>query len=205
MLSKTFIDTLTARTKVVEQTTDAEVVTVLARASDGYYYIPTLWAALLALLTPLLLHYLDFWFEWYDVLLTQWLVWLALSLLFQWSPIKMRLIPRNVLRTRAARYARLQFLEQGLHRTPDRLGVLLFVSLAERYVEILTDDGVARRIDNVVWQDMVGSFVQRVRRGELEPGLLASLDAIGEKLAATFPPTHQDNHLPDAPVVLAEP
>ena len=36
-------------------------------------------------------------------------------------------------------------------------------------------------------------------------GLLACLDAIGEKLAATFPPPHQDNHLPDAPVVLAEP
>lgn len=204
MLSQSFIDTLTARTKVVEQTTDAEVMTVLAPASDGYYYIPTLWAALLAMLTPLLLHYLDFWFEWYEVLLVQWLVWLALSLLFQWTPLKMRLIPRAVQRQRAARYARLQFLEQGLHRTTDRLGVLLFISLAERYVEILVDDGVARRIDNVIWQDMVGTFVQRVRKGELEPGLVACLDSIGEQLAAIFPPTHDGNQLPDAPVILAE-
>ena len=52
MISKQFFHTLQARVRQAEQATDAELVTVLAPASDGYRYIPTLWAALLAMLTP---------------------------------------------------------------------------------------------------------------------------------------------------------
>ena len=48
MISKQFFHTLQAKVREAELETDAELVTVLAPASDGYRYIPTLWAALLA-------------------------------------------------------------------------------------------------------------------------------------------------------------
>ena len=61
MISKQFFHTLQAKVREAELETDAELVTVLAPASDGYRYIPTLWAALIAMLTPLLVFELAFW------------------------------------------------------------------------------------------------------------------------------------------------
>lgn len=205
MISKQFIHTLNGRVKKVEQATDAELVTVLAPASDGYRFIPTLWAALLAMLTPLLVHELDFWIAWHEILMSQWAIWLLLTLLFQWTPIKMRLVPASVKRQRAALMARLQFIEQGLHRTRERLGVLIFVSLAEHYVEILVDDGVARHIDNQVWQEIIDEFVAQVKRGKVEDGFVECVRRTGEILSDAFPPTHERNELPDDLVVLKQP
>jgi len=39
----------------IEQQTDAELMAVIATASDDYYFVPTLWAAIIALFTPALL------------------------------------------------------------------------------------------------------------------------------------------------------
>ena len=55
----------------VEQKSDAELVTVLAAQSDDYHYIPTLWAALLAMLTPVALTLSNLWLEQSDILLAQ--------------------------------------------------------------------------------------------------------------------------------------
>lgn len=205
MISKQFFHTLQARVKQAEQATDAGLVTVLAPASDSYRYIPTLWAALLAMLTPLLVFELGFWLGWYEILLTQWAVWLALTLLFHWTPIKMLLIPKKVRRHRAALMARLQFVEQGLHRTHDRLGVLIFVSVAEHYVEILVDDGVARHIENAQWQAIIDDFTARIRKGEVEPGFIECVTRTGAILADAFPPTNDKNELPDSLIMLDKP
>src|SRR5690606_15062138 len=74
----------------VERETDAELVTVVARRADDYSYIPTLWAAAVALLTPgalasqwLTLPWLTLW----DVLLVQWLIFAALALALRWPPL----------------------------------------------------------------------------------------------------------------------
>lgn len=205
MISKQFFHTLNARVKKAEQATDAELVTVLAPASDGYRFIPTLWAALLAMLTPLVIHELDFWLGWKEILMIQWGVWLVLTALFQWGPIKMRLVPQSVKQHRASMMARLQFIEQGLHRTRDRLGVLIFVSVAEHHVEILVDDGVAQHIEDKVWEEIIEEFVAKVRSGKVEEGFVECVERTGEVLSDVFPPTHERNDLSDDLIVLEQP
>lgn len=205
MISKQFFHTLNARVKKAEQATDAELVTVLAPASDGYRFIPTLWAALLAMLTPLVIHELDFWLGWKEILMIQWGVWLVLTALFQWTPIKMRLVPQSVKQHRASMMARLQFIEQGLHRTRDRLGVLIFVSVAEHHVEILVDDGVAQHIEDKVWEEIIEEFVAKVRSGKVEAGFVECVERTGEVLSDVFPPTHARNDLSDDLIVLEQP
>ncbi|MBT6078553.1 MAG: hypothetical protein HOH02_11425, partial [Oceanospirillaceae bacterium] len=51
-----------------ESNTDAELVTVLAGQSDDYYFIPTMWAALIALVTPALLLQTNLWLSQTDLL-----------------------------------------------------------------------------------------------------------------------------------------
>jgi putative membrane protein len=186
----------------IERSTDAEVVTVLAAQADDYTYIPLLWAALIALLVPGIVNYHAGWLGQRDLLLTQWGSFAVLAFLFRVPAIMTRLVPRSVRHWRAANLARRQFLEQNLHHTAGDTGVLIFVSEAERYVEILVDRGIGSRVDDAIWQPMIEVFTAQVRRGQTLQGFLACIDSVGGVLAHHVPVTHTRNELPDRLVVL---
>ncbi|WP_327438736.1 TPM domain-containing protein [Pseudomonas donghuensis] len=186
----------------VERHTDAELVTVLASRADDYAYIPLLWASLLALVVPGIIHYLSGWMSVHSLLIVQWLTFIALCLLFRIPALTTRLIPRSVRHWRAANLARRQFLEQNLHHTVGGTGMLIFVSEAERYVEILVDEGISRRLDNQVWEAIVRRFTEQVRQGQTLQGFVSCIEACGELLSTHVPLTHERNELPNRLVVL---
>ena len=128
----------------VERHTDAELVAVLAARSDDYRYIPVLWAALAALTVPTIGLFTPFGGD--MIAAAQLAVFCVLAVVFRIPAIGTRLIPRGVRYWRAANMARRQFLEQGLHHTQGDTGVLLFVSEAEHYVEIIADRGIDRHV-----------------------------------------------------------
>ena len=185
-----------------EQRTDAEIVTVLAPRADDYSYIPLLWASLVALLVPAVVHFLIGGLDIYSLLMLQWASFIFLSLIFRIPAITTRLIPPRVRHWRASNLARRQFLEQKLHHTQDRTGVLIFVSEAERYVEILVDEGISRHLDNSDWGTIVSDFVRRVALGHTAEGFITCIDACAEVLAQHIPKTQTRNQLPNRLVML---
>ncbi|WP_449102141.1 TPM domain-containing protein [Pseudomonas extremaustralis] len=186
----------------VEQQTDAELVTVLAARADDYAYIPLLWASLIALVVPGVVHYLSGYLTMYTLLLAQWVTFIVLCLVFCLPRVTTRLIPRSVRHWRASNLARRQFLEQNLHRTIGSTGVLIFVSEAERYVEILVDDGISKRLDDSHWVGIVKAFTQQVKQGQTLAGFIACIEACGELLKVHVPVTQARNELPNRLVVL---
>lgn len=186
----------------VEKNTDAELVTVLARHADDYRYIPMMWAALLSLVVPLVLVWTPWWLAPLQVLLAQWTTLVVLALVFRWPPLMMRLVPPRVKQWRAANLARRAFLEQGLHHTRGATGVLVFVSEAERYVEIIADRGISQHVPDEHWQGVVDAFTARVKAGEILEGFLECIAACGKELTAHVPATESKNELPNHMVVL---
>jgi len=208
----------TEKAKLAQQISDAEartsgeIVTVIAQQSDGYRYIPIMWAALIALSVPgwfYLYQHLENagWASPVDSALTQvrvyqWqvLVFLGLAMLFQLPVCRMWMIPTSVKRKRAARHAREQFFLQDLHLTKERTGVLIFVSVAEHYVEIIVDAGIATVVDNSVWNDTVNEFIEHVRRRDIATGFERTIDHCSKILGEHFPanndrPNELPNHL----------
>ena len=185
-----------------EQNTDAELVTVLAAQADDYRYIALLWAGLAALLLPSLVTLFGEGMSARQLLLAQWLTFLALALLFRLEAMRLRLTPRAVRHWRAANLARRQFLEQKLHHTEGDVGVLIFVSEAEHYVEILVDRGIASRIDDATWQELVDRFTCQVREGKVLQGFLDCIEGCGEVLRERVPVTQPRNQLADRLIIL---
>lgn len=181
-----------------EARTSGEIVTVIARASGDYFYYPTLWAALLAILSPLLPIGLAVSFAPFGVIELQLLVFALLALIFRWPPIKMILVPRPIQRQYCARRAREQFLAQNMHTTRERTGVLLYVSVAERHVELLADAGIHARVPAGTWNKIVDEFTAQLKAGRIGGGFIAAVTAIGEHLVAHFPrPVDDRDELPD--------
>ena len=186
----------------VERHTDAELVTVLATRADDYAYISLLWASLIALLLPGAANFFGGWLSAAQLLLVQWLTFALLALLGRIPALTSRLIPRTVRHWRAANLARRQFLEHNLHHTEAGTGMLIFVSEAERYVEIIVDRGISSRIDDGAWQALVDVFTAEVRRGRTLEGFLGCIRGCGELLQQHVPATHERNELPNRLIVL---
>jgi len=188
--------------KEVESRTDAEVFTVLARESDNYLYISTLWAAFLSLLLAPLMQFLPWWIDYQQAFTLQWILFIALAVLFRWRRLTMLLVPKRVKYWRASNLARRQFLEHELHSTKGRLGLLIFVSLAEHYVEILADRGLAEHITDESWQEVVENFISEIKKNKTPEAYIHCVERCGELLQEAAPATVIKNELPNHLVVL---
>lgn len=185
----------------VERQTDAELVTVLAKRADRYAFVPFLWAAMLAMLLPLVGGLLPV-LGWYDWFVWQWLVFIGLAFVLHLPFIEMRIVPRRLRHYRAASLARCQFLAQNLHATRDGTGLLIFVAEAERYVEILADRGISQHVPDSEWQALVDAFTTKVKAGETLQGFLDCIEGCGAKLAQHLPASHDKNELPNHLVII---
>lgn len=193
---------LQAQIKDIEQKTSGELVTVIARESDPYPYIPLLWAGLISLAVPPLVLVLQLTWPLALVSIVQLVLFLVLAVALRSPALKMHLIPAKVKQRRAARTAREQFLELGLHHTAGRSGVLLFVSIGERYVEVLADKGINEKVTQETWDSIVADFVAAVKGRRVAAGFEEAVAACGTVLAENFPPepggeTGSRNQLPD--------
>lgn len=187
----------------VETKTSGEIVAVVTAESSTYLYAPFLWAALIALLVPWPFIY----FTWKTV---QWiyavqlLSFVFLLMVFLPRPVRHRLVPRSVKRARAHRRAIEQFIAQDLHTTTGRTGIMIFVSVAERYAEILADTGIEAKVPAGTWQSIVDDLTARIGNGEPAEGFVRAITACGGHLAQHFPPGSRDpNELPDHLIVIA--
>jgi len=186
----------------IERDTDAELVTVLAEQADDYRYIPLLWAGLIALVVPGAALFFTAALGAWQLLLVQWATFIVLALVFRLPTLTTRLIPRHVRHWRACNLARRQFIELNLHHTEEGTGILIFVSEAERYVEILVDRGIASRIDNSVWESIVEAFTERVKQGQVLEGFLICIETCGALLKEHVPASHERNELPNRLVMI---
>lgn len=188
--------------EAVEHRTDAELVTVLAASADDYAYAPLIWAGLVALLLPGLINFYPGWLSANELLLTQIATFVVVACLGRVPSITTLLVPRAVRHWRAGNLARRAFLAQNLHATVNGTGILIFVSEAERYVEIIVDDGIARRVDDEVWRSLVDVFTQKVKDGKILEGFLGCVQACGDVLSDQVPVTQARNELPNRLVIL---
>jgi uncharacterized membrane protein len=88
--------------------------------------------------------------------------------------------------------------------TEHNSGVLVYLLLADRRIEIVADRGVHARAGAAAWNAICVQMQAELAAGRFEQGIVAGVRAIGELLAAHFPAGRgrNPNELGDKPVVL---
>ncbi len=180
-----------------EAATSGEIVCVLSHAASDYAEIPLLWSVFLALALPWPLITFTHWSV-QHIYLVQLAVFLAAGLALTQQRLRLLLVPRRILRARAHAAALEQFELRHVSHTAARTGILIFVSLAERYVRIIADTGIAAKIPQDEWQSIVDALIGEARAGRVVEGFISAIAACGSRLAAHFPADrNQKNQLPD--------
>ena len=170
-----------------EARTSGEILTVITPASDDYRFVPLLIAAAIAFIAPGVASLVAPSWGFPILYALQLASFVVTLLVLSWRPITMRLIPASVKQERARRLAQEQFYVQGLHRTRDGTGLLLFVSVAEHYVEILADHGIDRKVPSGAWAAIIGDFTRAVRERRVAEGFILAVTECGDLLARDFP------------------
>ncbi|MEJ6005073.1 TPM domain-containing protein [Paucibacter sp. AS339] len=84
-------------------------------------------------------------------------------------------------------------------------GVLIYLLLADRAIEIVADRGLNAQVDDASWQAIIDTLREHLRAGRIDSGLQAAVDAVDSLLQSKFPlaPGQSNpNELPDAVVIL---
>jgi putative membrane protein len=195
-LSKDDHEAVSAAIRQAEARTCGQIVCVLAHSSSAYAHIPILWASVLALAAPLPLILFTQWSV-QKIYLLQLAVFIVAGLLFTLMPLRLALVPSAIKRARAHRAALEQFVMRGVSRTKNRCGVLIYVSLAERYARIVADEGVAEKVPSTDWQAAIDALTVHMRDGRIASGFVAAIERCGAVLAEHAPPDGSPNALPD--------
>jgi uncharacterized membrane protein len=99
--------------------------------------------------------------------------------------------------------ARELFSQLGMAGTAGHNGILVYVLLAERAIEIVADHGFDGQVAAPVWEDICVATAAAFRNGEYGPGALQAVRRLSELAAACFPPgTDNRNELSNQPVLL---
>lgn len=119
--------------------------------------------------------------------------------------VEARLPVTDVLQHRTARdRAHQVFAHLRVWDTRHNTGVLVYVLLADRAIEIVADRGVAARVDQAEWDAVCRVMEGRFGAGEYRIGAIAGIRAVGAILARRFPSNDatDSNELPDRPSVV---
>ncbi len=193
---------ISAAIRANEARTTGEIICVLAKSSsEQATALPVLIAAVLALGVPWVLMATTS-LSLQSMLSLQVLAFLLLFLVLGLPRVRTALLPRATRRALAHRAAMEQFVIRGIARKKERTGILIFVSLAERYARIIADEGIAARVPQAHWQGAIDTLTGHMGRGHVADGFVSVIGTCGDVLAAHFPPPadeigKQRSELPD--------
>jgi len=88
-----------------------------------------------------------------------------------------------------------EFYHLGMHKTPQRTGVLILLLLAERKFQIIADEGIHSRVPEGTWDSIAAAMSDQFKKGNYRDGLAKAIEAVGAVLAQHFPRTEDRNHL----------
>ena len=95
------------------------------------------------------------------------------------------------------------FAQLRVWDTEENSGVLVYVQLIDRRIEIVADRGIARLVPQAEWDGVCRAMETQFRKGNYEGGATRAIEAVTAILARHFPAgAVNPNELPDKPAVL---
>jgi putative membrane protein len=193
-------ESLAQAVRDIEKDTDAEIVIVVRGRSGFYRHADYLCGAILAFLGLLFVLFSPFDFHTYWVPVDVLVLFIIGAYVSSRSSLIRRLLTRQTFRAKAARAgAAAMFYEAGIANTRAENGLLIYLSLFERQLEVIADRGILKAVPALKWNHSLFELKEAGRA--CDPGeLIRALRELGGLLAEYLPPTGENpNELADGP------
>lgn len=184
----------------IEKQTNAEIVVVVRGRSGTYRHADYLFGAIVAFIGLILILFSPWEFHTYWIPFDVIALFIAGAWISSRGDFLRRLLTTRNFQTKAARMAAAaMFYEAGIANTSAENGLLIYLSLLERQLEIIADRGVLTSVPPLKWNHAVYEFKEAARK-PTPAMLIGGLDSIGRLLAEHLPATGENpNELADGP------
>lgn len=188
----------------LEKLSSAELVAVITKRSSNYKNSLLIFSIILVFLASFLLYFFKEDLYTLELLQYQILIFIGINLFFQtFHNLFLKLIPKFYKDKIASLYAKKQFYNLGLNRTKTKQAIMFFVSLDEKYVEIITDTEISKKIPNEFWHQVISEFTYDIKNEDFLNAYLKALKASKAILIQHFPISKDDiNELPNEVIEL---
>ena len=171
----------------LEQSSSAELIAVITQKSSNYKYASLMVSIFFVFLISFILFFLKE-ISTLELLQYQLLIFVGIHLLLKkFNNLILKIIPQSYKHQKASLHAKRQFNNLGISRTKTKQAIMFFVSLDEKYVKILTDSEISKKIPNEFWQQLVFEFTEDVKREDFVNGYLKALKTSKAILIKHFP------------------
>jgi len=180
--------------KEAEKTTSGEIVPMIVSASYDYPMAEVLGGVAISL--PLALLITPLIGRWFWIGAQNMWLFLAffVALFFLFHQVVKRTLwlkrffvsPREI-DEEVEEAAIIHFFREGLYRTREETGVLLFISLFERRVWVLADRGINEKVEKGKWSEIVQGVVAGIREGRQAEAICEAVKQTGDLLKTYFP------------------
>jgi putative membrane protein len=171
----------------IGRSTAANLRVVVTRASDRCSLYPVAWAAIGAILLGGLVSLLRPDIASRTVIQIQLWFLIVMTLLLDWLPLRLWIVPERDKHAHARQLAHREFNAHAVADPKQQHRILLFVSLGERYVEIVADHETHALAPAGAWNKIVDEFLTTVKAGRVADGVLAAVMACGAILKEHHP------------------
>jgi putative membrane protein len=184
----------------IEKGTAAEIVIAVRGRSGIYRHADYLCGVIVALIGLIFVLFSPFEFHTYWVPIDVTILFAAGAFVSGRSNFIRRLLTTKDFRAKAARTgAAAMFYEAGIANTSAENGLLIYLSLLERRLEVIADRGVLKAVPALKWNNSVFEL-KRIGRDPAVDELIKALRDLGAVLAEHLPATGENpNELPDGP------
>ena len=197
---KTAGEALAQAVRDIESTTDAEIVIAVRGRSGSYRHADYLCGAIVALAGLIFVLFSPFEFHTYWVPIDVVILFIAGAFVCSRTNAIRRALTSKDFRAKAARTgAAAMFYEAGIANTSAENGLLIYLSLLERRLEVIADRGILKAVPALKWNNSVFELKKIGRKPEPD-NLIKSVRDLGCVLAEHLPATGENpNELPDGP------
>ena len=222
MLTPEDHERITAAVAKAEEGSSGDIFCVLAGEVSTYREVPIAWGAAAALLIPPIVMAFGLkplmdaitaggWtasqasalqgeiaFALTGYAVAQLIIFASVTIVVSWGPVRRALTPRFLKRHRVKKAAFHHFAAAHSHVRDSETGVLIFVALVERQVEVLADAAIHAKAGDAVWQDAARAVQAGMRKPDPTAGIVEAIGICGAALKAHFP--SNEARTPDRPM-----
>jgi putative membrane protein len=183
---------LVAALREAERKTSGEIVPYIVGRSDAYPEAP--WRA--GVLGGALVL---FFFSFLDITSMAWMpitianiglftvagFMFGAGIVFLLPSLRLVFVPQRSLELRVRARAQTAFVAEKIFLTRERTGILIFLSLLERRVIVLADDGISSKVAQEAWDEIVRIILDGIKQKRPAEGLLRAIEACGTLLQSS--------------------
>jgi putative membrane protein len=187
-----------AAIKEAEATTSGEIVFVAAPSSSRYHHANLQGAIIgMAIITAVFL-LLPIVHTTTSILWTEFISFAVFYALLPRLPWRRWIISKQEMEARVQEAAFMQFYSSGLYKTRESNGVEIYLSLLERRVVVIGDQGIHAKMGNPHWDNVRDLIILGIKQDDICGGICRAIESCGKALAEYFPHRPDDiNELPD--------